>query len=111
MPLALIHSPAGGTAARYWYVLDGHANVVALTDSAGNVVDSYSYDAWGKPLSVNKQVGQPYRYAGYWYDTEQGWYPETREHLFQSGLLGEAMWAGYEWLTTCKRTSVPPLLR
>ncbi len=74
LPLALIHSPAGGTPARYWYVLDGHATVVALTDSAGNVVDSYSYDAWGKPLSVNEQVTQPYRYASYWYDTELGWY-------------------------------------
>ncbi len=84
LPLALIHSPAGGTPARYWYVLDGHATVVALTDSAGNVVDSYSYDAWGKPLSVNEQVTQPYRYASYWYDTELGWYWLSSRHYSPS---------------------------
>jgi len=111
LPLELLHHLAGGATVRYWYVLDGHANVVALTDQSGNVVDSYSYDAWGKPLSVSETVTQPYRYAGYWYDTEQGWYPETREHLSCPGFSDEAMWAGYEWLTTCKRTSVPPLLR
>jgi len=74
LPLELLHHLAGGATVRYWYVLDGHANVVALTDSSGNVVDSYSYDAWGKPLTTSETVTQPYRYASYWYDTELGWY-------------------------------------
>jgi len=73
-PLSLLHVLAGSSPARYWYVLDGHATVVALTDSAGNAVNSYTYDAWGKPLSVSETVTQPYRYASYWYDTELGWY-------------------------------------
>ena len=73
LPLELIHNPVGSVT-RYWYVLDGHHNVIALTDSAGNVVNSYSYDAWGKPLTSSETVDQPYRYAGYWYDQELGWY-------------------------------------
>ena len=48
--------------------------MVALTDSTGTVVDRYSYDAWGKLLSVSEQVPQQLRYAGYWYDNELGWY-------------------------------------
>ena len=61
--------------------MDGRGNVVALTDSTGNVVDRYSYDLWGLATSVNESVPQPFRYAGYWYDpalhapTESsGWY-------------------------------------
>ena len=51
-PLELLRL-SGGTTTRYWYELDGRGNVVALTDSTGNVVDRYSYDLWGKPLSVS----------------------------------------------------------
>ena len=32
---------------RYYYVYNGQGDVVALTDSSGNVVASYSYDAFG----------------------------------------------------------------
>jgi len=40
----------------------------------GNVVDQYSYDLWGEPEAVSETVPQQLRYAGYWYDTELGWY-------------------------------------
>jgi len=70
-----------GTTTRYWYELDGHNNVVALTDSTGNVVDRYSYDLWGKPTISLEGVPQPFLYAGYVYDREltgpgetTGWY-------------------------------------
>lgn len=42
-PLQLLRT-VGGTTTRYYYVLDGQGNVVALTDSSGTVVDSYAYD-------------------------------------------------------------------
>jgi len=74
-PLELLRQQQGsGTATPYWYVIDGQSNVVALTDQGGNVVDSYSYDQWGKPTSVQEAVPQQLRYAGYWYDGELGWY-------------------------------------
>jgi len=50
---------------------------MALTDQGGNVVDSYQYDQWGKPLSVQESVPQQLRYAGYWYDNELAWYRLT----------------------------------
>ena len=71
-PLELIRTL--GSTARYWYVLDGRGNVVALTDANGAVVDRYSYDVWGKLLSATETVPQRLRYAGYWYDQELGWY-------------------------------------
>src|SRR5579871_6421769 len=74
LPLELIRAIGGGGTSRYWYVLDGRDNVVALIDSTGNVVDRYSYDLWGKVLTAQETVAQPYLYGGYWYDRELGWY-------------------------------------
>jgi len=72
-PLELLRQ-VGATTTPYWYVQDGQGNVVALTDQGGSVVDSYSYDQWGKPTSVQESVPQQLRYGGYWYDNELGWY-------------------------------------
>jgi len=77
-PLELLYTPRGGPTTRYWYVLDGRGDVVALTDSTGAVVDRYYYDAWGLPTSpdggitpsVSEKIHQPLRYRGYWFD---GW--------------------------------------
>ncbi|WP_028595045.1 RHS repeat-associated core domain-containing protein [Paenibacillus assamensis] len=60
----------------YYYHLNGHADVTAMTDSKGNVVASYAYDAWG---NITEQSGplaedNPYRYAGYRYDEHTGLY-------------------------------------
>lgn len=38
------------------------------------VVNTYTYDPWGKVLSVTEQVVKPYRYAGYRYDSTTGLY-------------------------------------
>ncbi len=75
-PLELIRARSSGVTDRYWYVLDGRGNVVALTDSAGKVVDRYSYDLWGevKLATEDPTVRQQLRYAGYWYDTKLDWY-------------------------------------
>jgi len=75
-PLELIRARSRGVTDRYWYVLDGRGNVVALTDTAGKVVDRYSYDLWGevKLATEDPNVRQQLRYAGYWYDTKLEWY-------------------------------------
>lgn len=54
----------------YYYLYNHHGDVIALTDSAGNIVASYSYDAWGNVLSQSGPMASdnPYRYAGYRYD-------------------------------------------
>jgi RHS repeat-associated protein len=55
-------------------VPDGQSHVVALTNQSGSGVDNYSYDQWGRPISISQSVPQQLRYNGYWYDTELGWY-------------------------------------
>jgi RHS repeat-associated protein len=73
LPLELLRQQ-NGTTSRYWYVLDGQGNVVALTSITGTVVDRYAYDVWGNSTSVTETVPQRLRYAGYWYDQELVWY-------------------------------------
>lgn len=31
----------------YYYLYNGHGDVVRMTDTAGNIVNSYDYDVWG----------------------------------------------------------------
>lgn len=48
--------------------------MLALTDSTGAVVAEYDYDAWGNSIATGLEgtVVNPYRYAGYRWDTETG---------------------------------------
>ena len=55
-------------------------DVVRILNASGAEVVSYAYDAWGKVLSVSGSLSStvgaanPFRYRGYYYDTETGWY-------------------------------------
>ena len=55
-------------------------DIVAILDSNKNVVVSYIYDAWGRPISKTGSLAstlgtvQPFRYRGYVYDEETGMY-------------------------------------
>jgi RHS repeat-associated protein len=62
----VLGNPASGP--RYFYVYNGHQDVVALTDTSGNVVASYAYDAFGNLTGSNESFpngwSNPYRYDG-----------------------------------------------
>ncbi|UII55673.1 DNRLRE domain-containing protein [Cytobacillus spongiae] len=60
----------------YYYLLNEHKDVTALTDASGNIVASYTYDAWGNILSKSGALADenPYRYASYRYDNETDLY-------------------------------------
>ncbi|PRX24061.1 RHS repeat-associated protein [Orenia metallireducens] len=60
----------------YYYHLNGHDDVIALSDENGQVVAEYDYDAWGNILSQSGSMAEenPYRYAGCYYDEETGLY-------------------------------------
>lgn len=55
--------PASGTDARYYHA-DANANVVALTDPAGEVTDSYFYHPFGKVLAKSGSTANPFQFAG-----------------------------------------------
>ena len=64
----------------YYYLYNVQGDVIAIMRAAtGQVVAKYTYDAWGKCTVTNAAgytVGEknPFRYRGYYYDTETGLY-------------------------------------
>ncbi|MGE5417705.1 MAG: RHS repeat-associated core domain-containing protein [Acidobacteriota bacterium] len=58
----------------YYYVHNGHGDVVQIMDEAGTVVNQYQYDEWGNIVSQTETVFNEFKYAGEIYDTESGLY-------------------------------------
>lgn len=63
----------------YYYLRDGQGSIVKLIDGNGSTVVSYSYDPWGVCTTTGSMAStlgalNPFRYHGYVYDEETGWY-------------------------------------
>ncbi|MFH0791533.1 MAG: RHS repeat-associated core domain-containing protein [Candidatus Omnitrophota bacterium] len=54
----------------YYYSKDGLGSVINLTDSSGSVVEAYSYDEYGMPLSNPQHSNNRYLYTGREFDAE-----------------------------------------
>ena len=73
-------SNGGSTFTTYYYLRNAQNDIVKIIDGSGNTVVQYTYDSWGKPISVTGTLAstlganQPFRYRGDVYDTETGWY-------------------------------------
>ena len=65
---------------KYYYIRNLQSDIIGILNSSGNQVVSYTYDSWGKLLSIEGSakdtigVLNPFRYRGYYYDTESGFY-------------------------------------
>lgn len=66
----------------YYLGTNLQGDVVAIYNSAGTKIYTYAYDAWGNIIQ-QKQITpggstanslNPFRYRGYYYDVETGWY-------------------------------------
>ena len=98
----------------YYYLRNGQNDIVGLMDESGMRVVEYIYDAWGKLISTTGTLAttlgadNPFRYRGYYYDTETGLYYLTTRYydpevcrfisadVYMStgqGALGGNMWA------------------
>ncbi len=85
-PFALTYTNGTTEPDTYYYVLNIQGDVVALMTASRQIVARYTYNAWGKVLSVTNDIGtaitsashianlNPIRYRGYYYDTETGFY-------------------------------------
>ncbi len=94
---------------QYFYRKDAQGNIIAILDNTGSVVVRYIYDAWGNHAIVDSNgedvtegrkgiegigILNPFRYRGYYYDTETGLYylqtryydPETGRFVSQDSL-------------------------
>ncbi len=61
----------------YYYLFDGLGSVVALTDSNGSVVNTYSYVPYGNTKSSTGTVDNPWRFGGSYgayHDADTGLY-------------------------------------
>ena len=85
----------------YYYLRNAQNDIVKLIDSSGSTVVEYCYDSWGKLLSTSGSLAStlgksnPFRYRGYVYDEETGFYylrsryydPEVRRFISADVLL------------------------
>jgi RHS repeat-associated protein len=85
----------------YFYTRNGQGDITGLIDASGAEVVKYTYDSWGKPISITGSlaltvgVKNPYRYRGYRYDTESGLYylqsryydPSIKRFINADGLV------------------------
>jgi len=77
----ILYSDPNGTTS-YWYVQNAQKDIIGIIDSTGNYVVQYTYDSWGNPLTVTSTLPEgnklatlnPFRYRGYIYDDETGFY-------------------------------------
>ena len=84
----------------YYYIKNQQGDILGFTDSEGNVVVTYEYDAWGNLLSY---TGTSYlaeynslRYRGYAYDNETGlYYLQSRYYDPKVGRFLNADDTGY----------------
>ncbi len=58
----------------YYYMYNGHNDVVQMIDENGKIANEYSYDEWGNQLTEREEVENPIRYTGQYYDKESGNY-------------------------------------
>ena len=91
----------GSTFTAYHYLRNAQNGVVKLIDGSRNTVVEYVYNTWGEQiactgtLATSLGANQPFRYRGYVYDTETGWYylqsryynPATRRFISADVLL------------------------
>ena len=74
-----------GSTTDYYVVCNSRGDTEAIYNSSGTLLARYTYDSWGKVISIKDSSGNnvpslhivnlnPIRYRGYYYDTETGYY-------------------------------------
>ena len=113
---------------QYYYIRNGQNDIIGILDNNLNQVVSYTYDTWGKLISIKDGQGNDvtnntnhigyknsYRYRGYRYDTETGLYylqsryynPEMGRFINADGTLhsGDEL-LGHNLYTYCNNNPI-----
>ena len=102
-PIGMSHYENGEQRGTYVFVKNIQGDVIGIYDDEGTCLVTYTYDAWGN-VTVSYSNGgastaakyNPFRYRGYYYDTETGFYyvssryydPEIGRFINADGLIG-----------------------
>ena len=114
--------------AKYWYDKNLQGDIVGIRNSTGTLVAQYVYDAWGNHRQITDGSGNdvsadtshianinPFRYRGYYYDVETGWYylnaryydPNVGRFLSPDVILGaNGGLQGYNLFAYCNNNPV-----
>ena len=113
-------SPDAATAAEVYFLASNpQEDITYIYDIDGNRVVTYNYDAWGNILSISgtkaSTIGRynPFRYRGYYYDNETGFYylnsryydPSSGRFLNADGQLNDGL-LGYNLFAYCENNPV-----
>ena len=103
---------------QYFYITNQMGDILAITDTDGNVVGNYEYDAWGKVLTADTDIAKqnPIRYRGYYYDTETGYYYLQSRYYDSNicrfinaddyGYINKMAISGYDLFSYCSNDSI-----
>jgi RHS repeat-associated protein len=71
---------------KYYYHQDGLGSVTCITDTLGNVINTYLYDSFGNIKQKTGGLDNPYTYTGREWDEESGlYYYRARYYLSEIG--------------------------
>ena len=106
---------------KYSYIRNLQGDVIGIINDYGVTVVEYKYDAWGNILSTTGSLAStlgavnPFRYRGYYYDTETGFYylnsryydPQMGRFLNADGIIGaNGGIMGYNMFAYCNNNPV-----
>ena len=111
----------------YYYAHNTRGDIVGLYNADGTLHAKYTYDVWGNKLAVTNASGvaitsqtdianlQPFRYRGYYYDYESGFYylqsryydPVTHRFINADGLVSTGTGVlGFNMFAYCENNPV-----
>lgn len=103
----------------YFFEKNLQGDIVAIYNHSGTKIGSYSYDAWGVCTTTTLTNGStdkaiattynPFRYRGYYYDVETGYYylqsryynPRWGRFLNSDRIVGSGGFVGYNLFAYC----------
>jgi len=97
---------SGGSQVYYYYHFDGLGSVVALTNSAGNTIQTYEYTVYGEVAAEDPNHPNPFLFTGRRFDIETGlYYYRARYYNPYIGRFLQADPVGYgdgiNWYAYC----------
>ena len=107
--------------AYYYFQKNLQGDIIRICNCLGETVTEYAYDAWGIITSITGSMAStigrmnPFRYRGYYYDTETGWYylntryydPNVGRFLSPDTILGaNGGLLGYNLYAYCNNNPV-----